>query len=60
MEGRVQECGCIAIPEALQKQTGLYPGATFEIEAVEDGAAILLRTIEKGKPSDTAQGAHCG
>jgi hypothetical protein len=60
MNGRVQECGCIALPEAVQEQTGLYAGATYEIEITEEGAAVLLRPIEKGQPSDTAQGVHCG
>jgi hypothetical protein len=60
MIGRVQECGCIALPEALQQQTGLYPGATYEIELTQEGAAVLLRPIATGQPGEPDPGAHCG
>jgi hypothetical protein len=60
MIGLVEECGCIALPEAVQEQTGLYPGATYEIEVTPDGAALLLRPIETRQPTDPNPGAHCG
>lgn len=60
MVGRVQECGCIALPEAIQEKTGLYPGATYEIEIATDGAALLLWPIEARQPTDPNPGAHCG
>jgi hypothetical protein len=60
MIGRVQECGCIALPEFLQELTGLYAGATYEIEATQDGAAILLRPLDTVQPSDPEPGVGCG
>lgn len=60
MEGIVQECGCIALPEDLQAKTGFYPGATFEIELTPGGTAILLRPLKTGQPSDPKPGTHCG
>jgi hypothetical protein len=60
MIGRVQECGCIALPESLQEQTGLYAGATYEIEITQDGAAILLRPLDTVQPSDPEPRARCG
>lgn len=59
MIGRVQECGCIALPEPIQERTGLYPGATYEIEVTEEGNGVLLRPVETRQPSDTKQGAGC-
>jgi bifunctional DNA-binding transcriptional regulator/antitoxin component of YhaV-PrlF toxin-antitoxin module len=60
MIGRVQECGCIALPERVQEQTGLYPGATYEIEIASDGTALLLRPLETRQATDPKPGAHCG
>jgi bifunctional DNA-binding transcriptional regulator/antitoxin component of YhaV-PrlF toxin-antitoxin module len=60
MIGRVQKCGCIALPDDLQEQTGLYPGATFEIEVTEEGAAVLLRPLVTHQPCDPEPGACCG
>ena len=52
--GRVQECGCIALPEEIQKQSGLYPGATYEIEMTEDGAVVLLRPLQTSRRENPA------
>jgi len=60
MMGRVQECGCIALPEEVQKQAGLCPGATYEIEVTEDGAAVLLRPLKPSQPGEPRIGASCG
>jgi hypothetical protein len=60
MMGRVQECGCIALPEPVQEQTGLYPGATYRIEITEEGTGVLLRPVETRQPSDAKPGARCG
>jgi bifunctional DNA-binding transcriptional regulator/antitoxin component of YhaV-PrlF toxin-antitoxin module len=60
MIGRVQECGCIALPEEVQKKAGLFPGATYEIEVVEDGASVLLRPLEPSQPGELGIGASCG
>jgi hypothetical protein len=58
MTGRVQDCGCIALTEALQEQTGLYPGATYTIELNPDGSLQLV-PLEKRPPSEPACGAQC-
>ena len=60
MEGIVQECGCIALPEALQAKTGLYPGATFEIEVTPDGTELILTPLKTCFPSDLKLGTKCG
>lgn len=59
MIGRVQECGCIALPEEVQKQVGLYPGASYEMELTEDGA-VVLRPLEPSQPGEPSIGASCG
>jgi len=60
MTGRVHECGCIALPETLQAQTGLYPGATYSIEVMPEGAGVILLTMEPKQPSEPNRGDHCG
>jgi bifunctional DNA-binding transcriptional regulator/antitoxin component of YhaV-PrlF toxin-antitoxin module len=60
MIGRVQKCGCIALPDSVQEQTGLHPGATYEIEVSQDGAAVLLRPIETAQPSEPEPGVRRG
>jgi hypothetical protein len=56
----VQECGCIALPEELQKKTGLYPGASFQFEVAEDGSSITLTSIQRAQPSNLNHGVVCG
>jgi bifunctional DNA-binding transcriptional regulator/antitoxin component of YhaV-PrlF toxin-antitoxin module len=60
MVGRVQECGCIALPEEIQKKTGLYPGATFQIECTPDGIGLILQPLETRQPSDPYPSSQCG
>jgi hypothetical protein len=61
MIGKVQECGCIALPEALQQQTGLYPGATYQIEIAPQGAGLLLLPLETAEaPEEIKPGTRCG
>jgi bifunctional DNA-binding transcriptional regulator/antitoxin component of YhaV-PrlF toxin-antitoxin module len=60
MEGTVQECGCIALPEALQAKIGLYPGATFEIEVTPDGTELILTPLKTCTPSNPKPGIKCG
>src|SRR5258708_1753107 len=56
----VQDCGCIALPEELQERTGLYPGASFEFEAAEDGSSVTLTSIQRvPKPDEPPVGASC-
>jgi hypothetical protein len=59
MEGIVQECGCIALPEALQAKTGLYPGATFEIEVTQDGTELILTPLKRRPPGNPKPGTKC-
>jgi len=59
MVGRVQECGCIALPEELQELTGLYPGATYEIALAAEGGEIVLRPLETREPTGPKLGTHC-
>jgi bifunctional DNA-binding transcriptional regulator/antitoxin component of YhaV-PrlF toxin-antitoxin module len=57
---RVQDCGCIALPEELQERTGLYPGASFELEAAEDGSSVTLTSIQRApKLDEPSVGASC-
>jgi len=58
MTGCVQDCGCIALPEALQEQTGLYPGATYTIALNPDGSLHLV-PLRKRPPSEPARGVQC-
>jgi hypothetical protein len=60
MVGRVQECGCIELPEALQKQTGLYPGATYHIQISPEGKGLLLLPVEIKQPTDPKPGTQRG
>jgi hypothetical protein len=59
MLGRVQDCGCIALPEDLQQRTGLFPGATFEINLDFEGHCLLLRPTETREKSQPVTGAQC-
>jgi hypothetical protein len=59
MQGQVQECGCIALPEELQAATGLYPGATFQIELTAEGTAVLLQPKQTTSPSELKPGTRC-
>ena len=60
MVGRVQECGCIALPEELQELTGLYPGATYEIVVNPHGSGLVLVPLETEQPKLPKLGAECG
>jgi hypothetical protein len=60
MVGKIQECGCIALPESLQEKTGLYPGATYQIEVTPEGTGILLLPLEVSTPADLNPGTRCG
>jgi len=56
----VQDCGCIALPEELQRRTGLYPGASFEFQTADDGSSVTLTSIQPTHPTGPAPGAVCG
>lgn len=57
--GRVQDCGCIALPEEFQEQTGLYPGATYRIELTANRQILLIPIAPQARP-DPKIGARCG
>ena len=60
MVGRVQDCGCLALSEDMQEQTGLFPGATFEKTVAPNGVGLLLKPLEIRPPSDPKPGVQCG
>ena len=60
MVGRVQDCGCIALPDEVQQKTGLYPGATFQIEFTLDGTGLLLQPLETRPPCAPKPASYCG
>jgi hypothetical protein len=57
---KVQDCGCISLPEDLQKVTGLYPGASFQFQVAEDGSRVILTSIQRTHPTEPSQGVTCG
>jgi len=59
MTGQVQDCGCIALPEQLQRQSGLYPGATFQIDLVAAGTGILIHSVQRSERELPRLGATC-
>jgi len=60
MVGRVQECGCIALPEELQELTGLYPGTAYKIEVSAEGRGLVLVPLERGQTRLPKLGTKCG
>jgi len=57
--GRVQDCGCIALPEAFQEQTGLYPGAIYRVEISAEGHLVLIPLQTQPRP-EREPGVRCG
>lgn len=58
---KVQDCGCIALPEEVVEQARIYPGATLSITAAEDGGSIQIVPVERtAKPTAPAEHASCG
>lgn len=49
---KVQDCGCIALPEEIVEQTALYPGATLSISLAPDGKTIQLTPLKTEPHSD--------
>jgi hypothetical protein len=60
MNGTVQDCGCIALPAELQERTGLYPGASFQLDVAEDGFSVTLTSIQRSQSIKPFPGASCG
>ena len=58
---KVQECGCIALPDEIVEQTSLYPGSTLTIAVAPDGKSIQLTPIATmPRPADFPEGTTCG
>jgi bifunctional DNA-binding transcriptional regulator/antitoxin component of YhaV-PrlF toxin-antitoxin module len=63
MQAKVQQCGCIAIPEELVEKTGLRPGARFEMTLAPDGKGIVVVASESEPVPEIvpfAGGTTCG
>jgi hypothetical protein len=57
---KVQDCGCIALPDEIVEQTSLYPGATLTIAIAPDGKTIQLTPLTTAsRPANPPQGATC-
>ena len=58
---KVQECGCIALPQEIVEKTSLYPGAILDIAMTPDGGSIQLVPLMKApRPTGPQDGATCG
>lgn len=58
---KVQECGCIALPEEIVEKSSLYPGATLNVAIAPDGKSILLIPLTTtSRPSNPSEGMTCG
>jgi hypothetical protein len=57
---KVQDCGCIALPEEVQQQTGLRPGASFQLAVAEDGRSVTLHSISPPLCFEIPSGTTCG
>jgi hypothetical protein len=55
----VQDCGCIALTEEIQRKTGLGPGASFEIHVSEDGSSVTLNSFRPSQSVDFSSGTSC-
>lgn len=57
---KVQDCGCIALPEEIVAQTSLYPGSTLSIAVAADGKTIQLTPLKIAEPpAHPVHGAVC-
>ncbi|MGC1296014.1 MAG: hypothetical protein WA869_13350 [Alloacidobacterium sp.] len=58
---KVQDCGCIALPDEIVEQASLYPGSTLTIAVAPDGKTIELTPLTTtSRPENPPQGANCG
>ena len=60
---KVQECGCIALPEEIVMKLSLYPGAMLNIVVAADGKTIQLTPLTPltttSRPSNPPEGMTC-
>jgi hypothetical protein len=57
---RVQDCGCIALPEEIVEKASLYPGATLNIAIAPDGKSIQLTPLTTvPRPVNPDEGTTC-
>ena len=58
---KVQECGCIALPEEIVEKISLYPGTTLNIALAPDGKSIQLTPLTTvPRPANFPEGTTCG
>jgi len=57
---KVQDCGCIALPDEIVEQASLYPGSTLTIAIAPDGKTIQLTPLKTApKLANLPEGATC-
>jgi hypothetical protein len=57
---KVQDCGCIALPDEIVEQTSFYPGSTLTIAIAPDGKTIQLTPLKNvPRPAKLSEGATC-
>jgi bifunctional DNA-binding transcriptional regulator/antitoxin component of YhaV-PrlF toxin-antitoxin module len=59
MQIKVQDCGCIALPEELTKSLAAGPGSIFEATLEGDGRLVLTRLSPVLSEADVAPKAAC-
>ena len=58
---RVQECGCISIPEGMVERTGLRPGAAYRFSFhSEDTGLLIVAEDASGPVTPLLAGTTCG
>jgi hypothetical protein len=58
---KVQECGCISLPDEVVASLSLYPGATLTVDLAADGKTAVIQSVTRvAKPDTPAENAHCG
>jgi hypothetical protein len=58
---RVQDCGCISLPDDVIEKTSLFPGATFTANLAEDGRSVLITPLSIAqRPDSPRNNTSCG
>jgi hypothetical protein len=58
---KVQECGCISLPDEVVESLSLYPGATLTVTLDATGSTAVIEPVTNvAKPDAPAENAHCG
>jgi bifunctional DNA-binding transcriptional regulator/antitoxin component of YhaV-PrlF toxin-antitoxin module len=59
MQIKVQDCGCIALPDELTKSLAAGPGSVFEATLEGDDRLVLTRISAASKASVVEPRANC-